>query len=54
MSLAHVARGSTAEAVEIRITGISPCRGNLMLAVYNNESHFMNIEQAVVKEKINK
>lgn len=53
MSLAHAACCSTAETVEIRITGISSCRGNLMLAVYNNESHFMNIEQAVVKEKIN-
>lgn len=53
MSFAHAAYGSTADSFEIRITGISSCQGNVMLAVYDNESHFMNIEQAVVKEVIN-
>ncbi|TAN71223.1 MAG: DUF2141 domain-containing protein [Methylobacter sp.] len=52
MSLTHAAYGSTAEAFEIRITGISSCQGKVMLAVYDDESHFMNIEQAVVKEVI--
>ncbi|MGZ8159605.1 MAG: DUF2141 domain-containing protein [Methylobacter sp.] len=53
MSLAHVAYGSTAEVFEIRIAGVSSCKGNIMLAVYDNESHFMNIEQAVAKEAFN-
>ena len=53
MSFAHAAYGSTAEAIEIKITGISSCQGNIMLAIYDNESHYMNIEQAVVKEAIN-
>ena len=53
MPLAHAAYGSTAEAIEITITGISSCQGNVMLAVYDNESHFMHIEQAAVKEAIN-
>lgn len=51
--LVHSVYGSTAEALEIRITSISSCQGNIMLAIYNNESHFMNIEQTVVKERIN-
>ena len=53
MSLTHAAYGSTAEAFEINVTGISSCQGNVMLAVYDNESHFMNVEQAVAKEAIN-
>lgn len=53
MSLTHTAYGSTAETFEIRITGISSCQGNIMLAIYDNESHFMNIGQAVAKEAIN-
>ena len=53
VSLANAAYGSTAEEFEIRITGISSCQGNVMLAVYDNGSHFMNIEQAVVKKAIN-
>jgi uncharacterized protein (DUF2141 family) len=52
MSLACTAICSAAEAVEIRITGISSCQGNIMLAVYDKERDFMNIEHAVVKEKI--
>jgi uncharacterized protein (DUF2141 family) len=53
MSLAHTVYGTTTGTLEIRITGGSICQGNLMLAIYNNQSHFMNTEQAVAKEVIN-
>lgn len=50
--LVHSVCGSAGESLEIKIANIASCQGKIMLAVYDSENRFMNIDQAVAKEAI--
>ena len=45
-------QAATVGELRMQISGISPCKGSLMLAVYDKAAGFMQIGQAVAKSQI--